>query len=975
MNLEIGKVYNGFKLLDERDIKEINCKGRIFSHEKSGARLLHLETEDDNKVFSISFRTPPYNSTGLPHILEHSVLGGSRKFPAKDPFIELAKGSLNTFLNAMTFSDKTMYPVASRNEKDFYNLMDVYLDAVFYPNIYSISETFMQEGWHYELEDKDSEIVYRGVVYNEMKGAFSAPESILFRKIQESLFPDTPYGVESGGDPDVIPELCNEEFLNFHRKYYHPSNGYIFLYGNGDLMEQMKFMDDNYLSHFDRIEIDSIIPEQKPFKGTRDLVVKYPVSESDDLKDKAFLCLNYTTGRSTDPEVYLAFEILEHLLLETPAAPLKAALIDAELGKDVYGKFDNSILQPVFSVVVKNSNEDKKERFIEIFYNTLKKLAEEGIDREQIEASINIKEFELREADFRGYPKGLIYNIKCMDSWLYDSDPLLHLAFESTIGKIRDEARNGYFERLIKKYLLENPHSSMIILKPEKGLAERKAEEVRSKLAKYKAGLGEEEIEKLIEETGKLKAKQEAPDTKEALETIPLLSIGDIDRKAEKLPLVEKEVSGVKVLFHPVFTNGIAYLNLYFDCDKVPEELIPYMGLLAEVLGKSSTEAHNYGDLSNMINTHTGGIDFSSEVYIKNGDYEAVNPKFSVKSKSLMIKLPKLMEIAGEIITSTIFSDKKRLLEIIREAKSRMEINIFNQGHMVAARRVMSYFSPSGKYDELVNGISFYKFLAGLEKDFEKSGDKIIKDLQETSKSIFNIHNLTLSFTSGDEDYEELKALVPGLLKRLWDTRIESKKFEFKLSPENEGFLTQGKVQYCAKGFNYLKLGYQYSGVLQVLKVIAGYDYLWNRIRIQGGAYGTNAGFSRNGNMFLTSYRDPNLKKTFDVYDGTAQYLESFDADEREMTKYIIGTVSKLDFPLTPSMKGEKADANYFNLVTQDDIQRERDEVLSTTREDIRKTATLLRDAMERNNLCVIGNESMVKDNSNLFSRLIDLFE
>lgn len=975
MKLETGKLYSGFKLLSEREVKEINCIGRIFLHEKSGARLLYLESEDDNKVFSVSFRTPPENSTGLPHILEHSVLGGSRKFPAKDPFIELAKGSLNTFLNAMTFSDKTMYPIASRNEKDFFNLMDVYMDSVLYPSIYSTPETFMQEGWHYELEDKEGDAAYRGVVYSEMKGAFSAPESILFRKIQESLFPDTPYGVESGGDPDVIPQLTNDEFLNFHRKYYHPSNSYIFLYGNGDILKQLQFLDENYLSSFSRMELDSRIPVQKPFGEMREMMVEYPAAEGEDLKDKTFLNMNFVVGRSTDPDLYLALEILEHLLLETPAAPLKKALIDANLGKDVLGRFDNSILQPVFSIVVKNTNEDEKQRFRDVVFETLKGLARDGIDKELVEASINIKEFELREADFRGYPKGLIYDIKCMDSWLYDEDPLLHLAFQSTIERIRNAAKSNYFEKMIEDYLLDNSHCSMIVLKPEKGLSERKAEELKKELSEYKSSLSSEEIESLIRQTMKLKERQSSPDTREALEAIPLLSLEDIEKKAEKLPLEERNESGIKILYHPISTNGIAYLNLYFDSMKVKQELIPYAGLLSEVLGKSGTNKYSYSALSNAVNIHTGGIDFSGEVYIKNGDYNIYYPMFVVKSKALLSKLPKLVEIAGEIISGTIFNEKKRLLEIIREAKSRIEISMYNQGNRVAARRVMSYFSLSGKYDELVNGLGFYKFLTGIEKDYEKSADSIIKNLQEVSKSIFNKNNLIMSFTCDGDGYERFKNLLPGLIDSLEKSDLQNYEYKFELNNDNEGLLTQAKVQYCAKGSNFIKLGYKYSGSLVVLSTIAGYDYLWNRIRVQGGAYGTNAVFSRSGNMYLTSYRDPNLKRTLDVYDGLSVYLENFDADKREITKYIIGTVSRLDHPLTPAMKAEKSDANYINGVTQEDIQQERDEVLKTTADDIKGTAPLIRDAMAQDYLCVLGNESLIKQNRDIFSNLVDVFE
>lgn len=975
MELKIGSIYSGFEFTEEREIKDINCTGRIFVHKKSGARLVHLDTDDDNMVFSITFRTPPIDSTGLPHILEHSVLGGSKKFPAKDPFVELVKGSLNTFLNAMTFSDKTMYPVASRNEKDFFNLMDVYMDGVFNTNIYDGPETFMQEGWHYELDNHDTELNYRGVVYNEMKGAFSSPESILFRKIQESLFPDTPYGFESGGDPDVIPELTYEEFLNYHKKYYHPSNSYIFLYGNGDLLKQLSFIDENYLAKFDKIQVDSKIPLQKPFSSLRELNVKYPVAKEEDTDNKTFLNLNFTAGSSTDPDTYMAFEILEHLLLETPAAPLKEALIDAGLGKDAFGKFDNSIIQPVFSIVVKNSNESEKERFCKVVFDTLRKLVKEGIDKKQIEASINIKEFELREADYRGYPKGLLYNIKCMDSWLYDESPFMHLEFLPQLDHIKKSLTTNYFEQLIEKYLINNNHSSMIVVEPMKGLAEERSEEIRKELDDYKSHLSDKEINDIINQTKSLKERQTTQDTKEVLETIPLLSLGDISPKAVELPLSEKDENGVKVLFHPVFTSGIAYMNLYFDTSLIPKELISYIGLLGEVMGRNSTEKYNYGELSNMININTGGIDFNVETYIQNGDYTGYHPKFVVKSRALIAKLLEDAEIIGEIIGNTRFDDKKRLLEIIRETKSHIEISIFNQGHMVAMRRVISYFSAAGQYDELVGGLSFYKFLVQLEKTYENSADEILGNLKKTAELIFNRDNLILSFTADNDDYGKFKEVFPKILDKLGSLRAAPSNYEFNLIPQNEGLLTQGKVQYSAKGYNFIKLGYSYSGGLQVLRTIAGYDYLWNRIRVQGGAYGAFAGFGRSGNMYFASYRDPNLRETLDVYDGAEDYFKSFDADEREMTKYIIGTISKIDAPLTPSMKGERGAANYISGITAEDLQKERDEILHTKEEDIRKFADMLKDVMKQNNFCVLGNESMIKKSRDIFNNLVDVFE
>ncbi|KPU42675.1 peptidase M16C associated [Oxobacter pfennigii] len=975
MHFDVGNIYNGFKLLSEKKVKEVNSISRLFYHEKSGARLLSLENDDDNKVFSISFRTPPKDSTGLPHILEHSVLCGSRKFPTKEPFVELVKGSLNTFLNALTFSDKTMYPVASKNDKDFYNLMDVYLDAVFYPNIYKYPEILMQEGWHYDIDNKEGEITYKGVVYNEMKGAFSSPESILFRKIQESLFPDTPYGVESGGDPEVIPELTQEEFLKFHQKYYHPSNSYIFLYGNGDILKQLAFINDNYLKGFDAIKVDSGIPLQQPFKEIKEMEVMYPVLPEDDEKDKAYLSMNFAVGKSMENETILALQVLEHLLLETPAAPLKKALIEAEIGKDVLGQYDNSILQPVISIVVKNSNEDKKEKFKSVIYDTLKNLAENGIDKKLIEASINIIEFDLRESEGHGMPKGLLYSIKAMNSWLYDKDPEISLEYELALEKIKTALISDYFEKLIEKYLINNTHCSLLVLKPQKSLEERKAEEIKSKLSSFKKSLTDEQIEELIEQTDKLRERQSKPDSPEVLATIPLLNIEDISKEALKLELDEDNYNQVKIFRHSTFTNKIAYVNLYFDSSFIEQDDLQYIGLLSDILCKISTEKYDYSDLSNEINIHTGGIHSFVEAYSVNGDSEKYYPKFIFKSKALVGKMPELFNLLNEIISASRYDETKRLKEIIQETRSQLEMRIFERGHLVAARRLSSYYSPSGYYLELISGLSYYKFIVGIEKNYDSKAQEIIANLKKVAGVVFSRKNLIFGVTCDEKDYDAVKSEVVKLIDALKDNDQDVKKYKFDLKARNEGLMTPGKVQYVAKGYNYIKTGYAYSGKMQVLRTIAGYDYLWNHIRVRGGAYGAFNRFERNGNVYFASYRDPNLAETLKVYDNTAEYLKNFNVDEREMTKYIIGTISKLDTPLTPSVAGEVAIEYHLRNVLQEDIQRERDEVLNTTLEDIRAFADMVLEVMKQNYFCVLGSEEKIKQNKDIFSEVTSVFE
>ncbi|KGN01527.1 peptidase M16 [Clostridium novyi A str. 4570] len=973
MEFQLNNEYHGFKFIEEKEIKDINSKVRVFYHEKSGAKLLNLENDDDNKVFAIGFRTPPSDSTGVPHIMEHSVLCGSRKFPIKDPFVELAKGSLNTFLNAMTFSDKTIYPVASRNEKDFFNLMDVYLDAVFYPNIYKHPEILMQEGWHYELDSKEDEITYKGVVYNEMKGAFSSPEDILFRKIQETLFPDTTYGVESGGDPEVIPELTQEQFLDFHKKFYHPSNSYIYLYGNGDLDKELKFINDEYLNNFEKIDVDSKIEVQSPFGGIKEFTYEYPVAEGDEGNDKSFFSLNFVLENST-PEISLAFEILEYLLLETPAAPLKKALIQSGIGKDVYGYFDSGILQPVFSIVVKNAHESKKEEFRSIVFNTLKDLVSNGIDKNLIEACINIKEFKLREMDTRTYPKGLIYYTKAMDSWLYDKDPYIYLEYENALKEVKKALTSKYFEELIEKHLINTKHGSLLVLNPKAGLAEAKDEELRKKLSEYKASLSDKELEELVNETKALKERQMSGEKKEDLEKIPLLSLEDIDKKAEEFSLEEKSIEDNKVLFQPMFTNKIAYIKLIFDTKTIKEELIPYLSLLAGVLGKIDTDKYTYGDLSNEVNIYTGGISYAPVTFVQNNTKDEFKPKFVVKSKAIVDKVPKLFEIIEEILLNTKF-DKNRLKEIIREMKSRLDMAMFDSGHIVAVNRLLSYFSNISQYEEKISGLEFYKFIEDIEENFDSKYEEIIENLKEVQKTVFNRNNLILNFAVEEENYEKVEESLKKFIGKLNNETLKTYEYDFKCNKKNEGLLTQGNVQYVMKGYNYKDLGYSYKGSMQVLKVIESLDYLWNNIRVIGGAYGAFASFGRSGNMFFGSYRDPNIKESLNVYDKAYEYLRNFDADSREMTKYIIGTISSLDTPLTPSLKSERAISYYLSNITKEDIQKERDEVLSCTKEDIREFANMIKDCMDQNYICVLGNSIKIKENKELFNELVDVFK
>ncbi|WP_346940489.1 insulinase family protein [uncultured Clostridium sp.] len=974
MNYNLGKIYHGFKLNREEKVEEINSIARVFIHEKTGAKLLHLENDDSNKVFAIGFKTPPSDDTGVAHILEHSVLCGSRKFPTKEPFVELIKGSLNTFLNAMTFSDKTIYPLASKNEKDFLNLMDVYLDAVFYPNIYNTKEILMQEGWHYELENAEDELTYKGVVYNEMKGAFSSPDGVLMRGIQKSLFEHNTYGFESGGDPEFIPDLTEEEFLGFHSKYYHPSNSYIFLYGDGNLDERLAFINDNYLSNFEKKDIDAEILPEKSFKEMKEVVTEYSISNEDNENEKTFMALNFVTGECTNDELYISLSILEYLLLETQGAPLKQAILDANLGKDVYGSFDNGILQPVFSIVLKNSDANKKEEFKNVVFDTLKSLAKNGIDKKLIEACINITEFKLREADFQGMPKGLFYYMTAMDSWLHDGDPLIHLKYEKNMEKIKKALTSNYFEQLIEKYILTNKHSSLLVLVPKKGLSDAKEKKLRDGLKAYKENLSLEEIQDIINETKSLINRQNTPDPDDILETIPVLSIDDIDEKVEELDIIEEDASGVKLLHHDAFTSKIAYLDFMFDSRTIAQEDISYISLLTTLLGKINTKTYSYVDLSNEILINTGGVYFKNEVYGDSKDILRYSPYLEGHCSVVVDRVPRALEILSDIIKNTSFEDKKRIRELIRVLISRIEMRLMDRGHQVATTRLGAYFSPAYAYIEKTSGYEYYKFLKEIENNFDDRIDSVILKLESIMKKVFNKNSLIVTVTGKDEEVDAVKKNISKILEVLSDEEIQFNKYNFHEENKNEGMLTPSNVQYVAKGYNYKKLGYEYTGKLLVLKTIIGMDYLWNKVRVQGGAYGAFANIVRSGNLMFASYRDPNIKETLKTYDNAVNYLDNFTTTNREMLKYIIGTISELDMPLTPSMAGDAAVSYYIRRISKADRQQERKEVLSTTVKDISNFSKLVSDVMNMNYIVVLGNDGKIKENKDVFKSLENVF-
>ncbi len=966
-------MYKNYKIIKEQELKDINAFGTLLSHNKSGAKILLLKNDDENKSFCIGFRTPPYDDTGLPHILEHSVLCGSRKFPVKEPFVELMKSSLNTFLNAMTFPDKTIYPVASCNDQDFKNLMDVYMDAVLYPNIHIKEEIFKQEGWHYELDSKEGELFYNGVVYNEMKGAFSSPDGIIGRESLNTLFPDTAYGVESGGNPDFIPTLTYEKFKAFHKKYYHPSNCYITIYGNCDMEEVLRWLNDEYLSNFEKTDINSQLEVQKPFKKLVEKRVLYPVSEEQGVENKTLLAYNVALQPKMPNTDLIALEIIAQVLLQSAAAPLKKAILDEKIGDVVTGEFDSGILQPVFSILVKNTNTDQKTKFISVIENELKDYVKKGINRKAIEAAINIFEFKLREADFGGASKGLIYTINAYNTWLYDdNDPFTTFEYSNVFNTLRNNINSNYFEKIIEKYLINNTHKALVICEPSLEIQSVKEKTLKEKLNQYKNTLTNEQLEKIIEETKQLKAYQVAPDSKDDLDTIPLLKKEDLSY--DIIPVLNKEsfISNVKILHHNYQTNGIGYMRLLFNLENVPAKLLPYLSIFKSLLGSLNTNNHTYETLEQDILINTGGIK-NIILNFKNDDQNFLYLSF--EARTLYNKIDFTLNIINEMILFTDFDMKDRIKECLAVEISNLQQSLIGAGHIKSATRALSYSEENYYLSDMFEGIAYFDLLNDLMKNYDEKFVDLVSKLNQLCNYVFCKDNLLISFTGNNEGLDILSNNLNNFVSNLYPMKQNDDKFIFIPEQKNEGFKAPIDVNYVALAGNFKKAGLPFTGALYVLNNAISTDYLWKNVRVLGGAYGCMCGFNDNGDSYFISYRDPNLGKTLDVYKKVMDYLKKFEASEDEMIKFIIGAVGAYDFPKSPSEKGRRALISYLRNKTEEDYKLEKAQILDVTPTDIKTLVNYIEAIIDQNNICVIGNDCKIEEEKSIFKTIKNLLK
>ncbi len=951
-----------FELLFEKNIPELKTFARFYRHLKTGAEVLSLINEDENKVFGISFRTPPSDSTGVAHILEHSVLCGSRKYPVKEPFVELLKGSLKTFLNAFTYPDKTCYPVASQNVRDFYNLIDVYLDAVFYPRI--SPPILEQEGWHYELDSPEAPLSIKGVVYNEMKGAYSSPDSRIAELSQQSIFPDTTYGLDSGGDPKAIPTLTYDNFKAFHDRLYHPSNSRIFFYGDDDPEKRLEILEE-YLRDFEKSNPGSQIALQ-PERNERRLIVRPFAAGSDGGAAagglKGMVTLNWLLPEMTDPVVSLGLQVLEYILLGMPGSPLRKALIESGLGEDLAGSgVEVELRQGFLSTGLKGINTEDAERVELLIFEVLTALVRDGIDPATIEAGLNTIEFRYRENNYGNFPQGLVLMLHSLSSWLYDADPTALLAFERPLEALKAKVKEGnYFEGLIRRHLLENGHWSVVLLKPEPGLATKEVEEEAARLADLKRTFSREQIERIMKNARELRELQSRPDPPEALAKIPTLRISDLNRENKQIPAETGEIEGVRSFYHDIFTNGVTYLDTGFDLRHLSREDLQYAPLFGRALLEMGTRTRDFVSLSQTISQKTGGIRpeiFTSAI---KGSSDPAAWLF-LRAKSMAPRTGELCDILAEALTSVKLDNRDRFLQIVLEEKGRQERKMVPSGHQMVNQRIRAHLHRADWVGEQTSGISYYLFLVKLAEQIEKDWGKVLSDLERIRRELISRRAMVINFTIDEKGRTLVQQPVGRLAASIPDTAPEIKSWVPELFPEFEGITIPAQVNFVGKGANLYREGYQFSGSA---KVITGYlrtSWLWEKVRVQGGAYGGFCLFDRlSGGFTFLSYRDPNLLKTLEVYDASADFLRTAELPDEEIRKAIIGSIGEIDAYMLPDMRGY---VSMLRRLTKDDDegrQKMREQILATTQRDFRDFADYLEKVAKVGIVKVIGPQAAI---------------
>lgn len=955
-----------YKLIEQKYIEDIHSNVSLYEHEKTKARVVTLENDMDNLAFGIGFKTPPKDSTGVAHILEHSVLGTNEKYTTKEPFFDLIKTSVATFLNAMTFNDKTIYPFSSKNKKDFYNLLDVYMTSVLFPGIYESKNIFLREGWHYELLNKEDDITINGIVYNEMKGAYSSEDEQIYDGIRLKLFEDSTYGIDSGGNPKNIPDLSYEEFLDFHRKYYHPSNSYIYISGNLDMEEALETIDRDFLSKFDYLDVDSEIILPPARTKREEFHFEYAAAKEE--KNKDYLAIGYNLGRYDNKIDAFMASFMSELLIDSEAAPVKEALLEKGLGEDVYSITQEGLVLD-FNIFSKYTSRDRKDEFVETIEDTLRDLVENGIDKDLLRATLNKVEFGIREG---GGANAQIYRfIWAMSNWHYGKTPFEGLDFSNAINFIREKIDTDYFERYIEEKFLNNADSVVMVATPSATKNEKEAKELKERLSAYKKSLSDEEIDKLIEETKAFNEFLSKEDSDEDKATLPSLELTDIKPEIEHTKYSVEEYKNSEIMKISQPTNGITFLNFMFDSSFVKEEDLFYYSLLDAFLTKLRTENYSYQELDNIINMNTGGINSKSIVLTHNKTGEML-PKFKVTMRVLSDKVEKSFEILEEVLFRTKFDNKKRIKDILLELKSDMDSRVIQMGHIAAANVVKSYYAKDSYYQEVIGGFIFYNRLCDFIENFDKEVDTLIEKLEEYSSNMFNRRGLVVSVTQ-KENYMDNISEIKKFIDKLTDEEVVTSPFEFKENKRNVAYTSSANVNYVAKGYSYKNIGKEYNGNIAVIKNLVGSDYLYTEIRAKGGAYGQGLLVNQDGDMVATSYRDPHIINTLKVYDNIADYIRNLKLTDKELKDAIIGSINTFDPNLSPQDKGELAMSRYITGLTEEEVEKNKEECLKTTLEELKEYAEVLEKVMEKEYICVIGNEEKIMEHKELFGEIMPL--
>lgn len=962
-----------FKKIETHELPDIQSVGHLYTHEETGAQVLHLDNADTNKAFTIGFKTPPYNDNGITHILEHSVLNGSEKYPSKEPFVELIKGSMNTFVNAMTFSDKTIYPVASTNQKDFKHLMGVYLDAVFQPLFRNNPQILAQEGWHYHLEEADDDLIYKGVVYNEMKGAFASPERQLHQQLSSHLYPNSIYRFESGGDPAAIPGLTQEEFVDYHEKYYHPSNSFTVLYGDLDLDEAFADLEEYFegkgkLDEEIDLSFDILEPEATQIEDT------YSITAGDDPTDKDYLAIGWHVGQAKDKLESFGLKILEEILLGNNQSPLKKALLDADIGGDISGGTSEVGYPTAFLVSAKYSSAEKMAKFKDVVKETLTEITENDLDQDLVDAALNKITFQTKEAAIsEDNPRGVLYAITSLSTWLYGEDPYVNLEFSKYLDKLADIAHEGYFEQLIQEKLLDNDLRIELVLKAKPGLNDQLEKETLSELQYYKDNLSEDEISNLVDETQALMERQDTPDLPEDLAKIPTLKREDLNTNVEDYPIEESSFGNNTTFYHAEqFTAGIDYVRLYLDIKDFEAEDYKLLGFLSKLLSHLGTENYDVARLQTELDTHTGGI-FGKVTIFENQEGE-LQPYFVLAGKALETSLEKLIALMKDILTGTQFSDKNEIHKLTQRLISRFEETINSHAHVLAANRAVSQFKPLAKLGELSSGIDQFNFLKDTRDALkEESAEDLSKQLANMLERLLNKNRINALYIGEKDRKHTVKEHLKEAFADLPSEGI-GVPADFKAGKvQNEAYVTAQDVNYVGTGAD-ADGTLAYTGTSKVLSSAIRFEYLWNQIRVKGGAYGSLYFHRRNGSFALGSYRDPNIRETLDVYDKLPEYVENLKVSEEELNKYIIGTMSPLEQPKSAVSKGVTALNRLKTGLTAADIVELKEEILATTADDLSAVSSDIKKVLADSTIVVIGNKAQIDDEEDLFDEVFKLY-